>query len=52
VSGMVDAAFRVRMRDTVRVRMDTKLWLDQRASTMIRSPNPELQVWLSYEAHL
>ncbi len=51
-SGLVDAGFRLRKRDTFRVRLDTKFWLDRRASTMDRNPNPELQVWLSYEARL
>lgn len=52
VSGLVDAGFRLRSRDTLRVRMDTKVWLDDRMSTMERAPNPELQLWLSYEARL
>jgi hypothetical protein len=52
VSGLVDAAFRVRAKDILRVRMDTKYWLDQRMSTLERVPNPELTLWLSYEARL
>jgi hypothetical protein len=51
-SGLVDAAFKVRLRDVVRVRVDTKFWMDDRASTQLRVPNPELQLWLSYEARL
>lgn len=52
VSALVDGAFVVRKRDTVRVRVDTKFWLDERDSTKERVPNPEFQVWLSYEARL
>ncbi|MDB4960361.1 MAG: hypothetical protein JWP01_360, partial [Myxococcales bacterium] len=43
-SGLVDASFKLRDRDILRVRMDTKFWLDDRASTQERSPNPELQL--------
>jgi hypothetical protein len=32
--------------------VDAKHWLDDRASTADRVPNPELQLWLSYEARL
>lgn len=52
VSGLVDASFRVRERDLIRVRVDSKFWLDKRTSTDDRVPNPELQLWLSYEARL
>lgn len=52
LSGMVDAAFRLRDKDSLRIRLDTKFWLDKRDSTSARDPNPELQVWLSYEARL
>jgi len=52
VSGLVDAGFRLRKRDLLRIRLDTKLWADERTSTMNRVPNPELQLWLSYEARL
>ena len=41
-----------RMADEIRVRMDTKFWMDDRDSTMLRRPNPELQFWLAYEAKL
>lgn len=51
-SALVDAAFRVRARDWLRVRVDTKFWLDDRAATLLRVPDPELQLWLSYEARL
>jgi hypothetical protein len=52
ISALVDAAFTVRRRDLVRVRLDYKKFLDERASTAVRDPNPEFQVWLSYEARL
>jgi len=51
-SALVDSAFRVRTADLVHVRVDTKLWLDQRMSTLERVPNPEATFWLTYEAHL
>ena len=49
---IVDAGFKLRERDSLHLRMDTKYWLDDRASTGLRTPNPELQLWLSYEARL
>lgn len=49
---LVDTAVRVRDRDTLRVRFDTKFWLDNRATTPDRVPNPELTLWLFYEARL
>ncbi len=47
-----DAVFGLRDRDSLRVRVDTKFWLDDRASTKDREPSPEVQLWLSYEARL
>ncbi|HWO17694.1 MAG TPA: hypothetical protein VNO30_02925 [Kofleriaceae bacterium] len=38
--------------DVLRARADVKLWRDRRAATLERTPNPELQLWLSYEARL
>jgi hypothetical protein len=52
ISGLADAAFRIRKRDSLRVRVDFKKWLDERKATLVRDPNPELQLWLSYEARL
>lgn len=52
LSAVIDGGFVVRGRDTVRVRLDGKVWLDDRDSTKDRDPNPELQLWLSYEARL
>jgi hypothetical protein len=52
LSTIVDGAIKVRKRDTIRVRGDAKFFLDDRASTAARVPNPELQLWLSYEVRL
>ncbi len=52
LAGQVQADFRLRDKDTLQVRFDTKFWLDKRDSTDKRDPNPELQFWLSYEARL
>jgi hypothetical protein len=52
LSALADAAFRLRERDTLNLRVDTKFWLDDRTSTDLRTPNPEIQLWLSYEARL
>lgn len=51
-SALLDAALGLRARDVLSARVDVKQWLDRRASTLDRSPNPELQLWLSYEAGL
>ncbi len=45
-----DVALRVRHRDQVRVRLDAKFLLDDRKSTGVHDPNPELSLWLGYEA--
>ena len=52
LSTLVDAAIKVRKKDTVRVRGDAKFYLDDRDSTLAREPNPEIQIWLSYETRL
>ncbi len=52
LAGVAEVAQKLRDRDELRVRVDTKFWLDDRASTGLRRPNPELQVWLAYEAKL
>ena len=46
----LDAAIRLRDRDQLRVRGDVYVWLDDRASTVERTPSPELWLWLEYEA--
>ncbi len=45
-----DVTLTLRKRDSLRARADVYWWLDQRASTLTRSPNPELWLWLEYEA--
>jgi hypothetical protein len=52
LSALLDASVGMRARDVLRVRADLKQWLDERRSTLERTPNPELQLWLSYEARL
>ena len=47
-----DVSTIVRDKDSVRVRIDTKFWLDKRESTLQRVPNPEVVFWLFYEARL
>ncbi len=45
-----DATFAVRRKDALRVRAELYQWLDKRDSTQARSPNPELWLWLEYQA--
>ncbi|HEY5927656.1 MAG TPA: hypothetical protein VIV11_38490 [Kofleriaceae bacterium] len=52
IAALTEASIRVRMRDLFRVRLEGKYWLDKRASTLLRVPNPELSLWLFYEAKL
>lgn len=52
MSFVLDAAFGLRTRDTVRVRADSKVYLDDRTSTQDREPNPDFSLWLQYEARL
>jgi hypothetical protein len=52
VAALAEVATRLRERDLLRVRADMLFWLDNRMSTAERSPNPELTVWLFYEARL
>jgi hypothetical protein len=52
VASLVEATIRTRERDLLRVRVDSKLWLDKRSTTLDREPNPELSLWLFYEAKL
>jgi hypothetical protein len=40
----------IRDRDSLRVRLDIKYFLDKRSSTLDRTPNPEFTLWLGYEA--
>ncbi len=52
IAAVGEVAQKVRERDEIRIRVDSKFWIDDRDSTMLRRPNPELQFWLSYEAKL
>lgn len=52
LTGALDAGLSLREADLLRLRIETKAWLDQRPSTAERAVNPELQVSLGYEAHL
>ncbi len=52
ISTVLDTALVVRQKDVVRVRFDFKKFLDNRSSTQDREPNPELTLWLTYQAHL
>lgn len=52
LSTVIDAAFKVRGKDTLRVRADGKFYLDDRTSTDVRDPNPDISLWLTYEAKL
>ena len=51
-TALIDTAMMLRKRDILRVRLDYKTWLDGRETTLVRTPNPELTLWLSYEARL
>jgi hypothetical protein len=51
-AALAEAAMRMRDRDLLRVRVDGKWWLDKRLGTTTRAPNPELSLWLFYEAKL
>jgi hypothetical protein len=46
----LDASYRVRARDRVRLRYDVYVYLDDRESTAARSPSPEHWLWLEYES--
>ncbi len=47
----VDMTYRIRAKDQVRLRYDVIANLDKRASTELRSPNPEHWVRIELEAH-
>jgi hypothetical protein len=51
-SALADATIKLRDNDHLRVRVDSKFWLDSRMATLDRVPNPELTLWLTYEARL
>jgi hypothetical protein len=43
-----DVTLGLRDRDELRVRADVYAWLDGRATTQARAPNPELWLWVEY----
>lgn len=45
-----EVAVKVRKKDTLRVRADLYQWLDQRTTTLERTPSPEVRFWAQYEA--
>ena len=47
----LDATVPLRRRDVLRMRLDVYWWLDERASTLLRDPNPEISLSLQYEAN-
>ena len=52
VSALGEYTKKLRDKDSLRVRIDTKFWLDKRMSTSERVPNPEVALWLFYTAAL
>ncbi len=50
VESSVELGYKLRLKDTLRLRADAKLWLDDRASTAARDPSPELWLTADYEA--
>ncbi|HUS33495.1 MAG TPA: hypothetical protein VMZ53_33565 [Kofleriaceae bacterium] len=52
VAANAEYTTKLRDKDTVRIRLDTKFWLDKRMSTADRVPNPEVTLWLFYQASL
>jgi len=52
IAALGEYSVHVRDKDLLRVRVDTKFWLDKRASTLDRNPNPEATLWLFYQAQL
>ncbi|HSD87611.1 MAG TPA: hypothetical protein VLB44_08850, partial [Kofleriaceae bacterium] len=52
VAALGEYSVHLRDKDLLRVRVDGKLWLDKRDSTLNRVPNPEATLWLFYQAQL
>jgi hypothetical protein len=51
LASYADLSYRLRKRDKLRVRYDLVVYLDDRSSTMTRSPSPEHWMRLEYIAH-
>lgn len=45
-----DLTYRIRTKDSLRLRYDYFVYLDDRASTQAREPNPSHWLWFQYEA--
>jgi hypothetical protein len=52
VAALAEYQTRLRDKDSLRVRIDAKFWIDKRMSTSERTPNPEVSLWLFYQASL
>jgi hypothetical protein len=52
LAGRVEGTLRLRERDSMRIRVDVRQFMDKRSATLLREPNPELSLWLFYEARL
>lgn len=52
INALIDTAFKLRTKDTLRIRTDFKFFLDDRTSSLEREPSPEMQLWFTYEAKL
>ena len=50
VWGYADLTYRLRKKDRLRLRYDYVRFLDDRMSTLERTPNPEHWLWVQYEA--
>lgn len=46
----LEAAFRLRAKDRLRIRADLYQYLDDRDRTALREPSPEIWLWAQYEA--
>ena len=49
LTGTVELMRAVKPRQHLKLRLDYVHWLDARASTLERTPNPELRAWLTYQ---
>ncbi|HTL33612.1 MAG TPA: hypothetical protein VL326_10825 [Kofleriaceae bacterium] len=52
IAALAEYTTKLREKDTLRVRLDSRFWLDKRTSTSERVPNPEVTLWLFYQASL
>lgn len=45
-----DFTYRLHRKNSLRVRYDVRVWLDERQSTAMRRPSPEHWMWLEFES--